>query len=88
MSTEIHIEDVDEEHAPPSQPLLSLSMVGKGLAVSIETYEEDGTSRTYKRQAPQVIVPVATVLRALRTLIPAAAEEREFHRDIHEGDKS
>lgn len=88
MSTEIHIEDVGEEHAPPSMPLLSLSVVGKGLAVSIETCDENNKGSTYTRQAGQVIVPIATVWRALQTLAPAEAERREFHRDIHEGGKS
>lgn len=60
----VWINQVDEETAPPSQPVLGVEVIGDIIALTVATYEETVDSESYTTIS-EVMVDGTTLLKAI-----------------------
>ena len=73
---EVVLEDADEQHAPPEQPMLRLATVGSRIFISIVKREGTDRDPTYKKVA-DIAVSTGAFREAVNALIRAECYDIE-----------
>lgn len=63
MTSWTYVEDIEESHAPPTKPLLRLSVIGNGRLLSVAIVEPDPSRDMAYIEKAEVIVPLDAAVR-------------------------